>query len=99
VNINNNLNFRPIHRTPYIVISYRQNTNHYNKILDNVVVDNQYQSITVNLFFIGGLFMLKSFKIKSKKSSNFHTIRFEILDIDGDVIKFLSPFHVRMKLT
>jgi hypothetical protein len=43
--------------------------------------------------------MLKPFKIKSEKSSNFHNIRFEILDIDGDVIKFLSPFHVRMKFT
>ena len=99
VDKNNNLNFKPSHGTPYIVIRYRQNTNHYNKILDNPVVDNQYQSITVNLFFIGGLFMLKPFKIKSDKSSNFHNIRFEILDIDGDIIKFLSLFHVRMKLT
>jgi hypothetical protein len=43
--------------------------------------------------------MLKSFKIKSEKSSNFHNISFEILDIDGDNIKFLSPFHVRMKFS
>jgi hypothetical protein len=48
VDKNNNLNFRPSHGTPYIVIRYRQNINHYNKILDNAVVDNQYQSITVN---------------------------------------------------
>jgi hypothetical protein len=41
--------------------------------------------------------MLKPFKIKSENSSNFHNIRFEILDIEGDAIKFLSPFHVRMK--
>jgi hypothetical protein len=62
-----NLSFKPSHGTPYLVIRYRQNTNRYNKILDNEVVDNQYQSITVNLFFIGGLVMLKHFKIKSKK--------------------------------
>jgi hypothetical protein len=93
----NNLRFKPSHGTPDIVIRYRKNTNHYNKILDDAVVDNQYQSITINLFFIGGLFMLKPFKINSDKSSNFHNIRFEILDIDGDFIKFLSPFHVRMK--
>jgi hypothetical protein len=68
---NNNLNFKPSHGTPYIVIRYRQNTNHYNKILDNPFVDNQYQSITVNLFFIGGLFILKPFKIKSEKNSHF----------------------------
>jgi hypothetical protein len=98
VDKNNNLRFKPSHGTPYIVIRYRQNTNHYNKILFIAVVDNQYQSITVNLFFIGGLFMLKPFKIKSEKSSNFHNIRFELLNIEGDVIKFLSPFHVRMKL-
>jgi hypothetical protein len=95
---NNNLRFKSSHGTPYIIIRYRQNTKHYNKILDNPVVDNQYQSITVNLFFIGGLFILKSFKIKSEKSSNFHNIRFVILNFDRDVIKFLSPFHVRMKL-
>jgi hypothetical protein len=82
VDKNNNLNFRPSHGTPYIVSRYRQNTNHYNKILDNPVVDNQYQSITVNLFFIGGLFMFSPFKFKSEKSSNFQNIRFEILDID-----------------
>jgi hypothetical protein len=99
VDKNNNLNFRPSHGTPYIVFRYRQNYNHYNKILNKPVVDNQYQSITVNLFLIGYLFMLKPFKIKSEKSSNFHNIRFEILDIDGDVINFLSPFHVRLKLT
>jgi hypothetical protein len=79
---NNILNLKPSHGTPYIVIRYRQNTNHYNKILDNPVVDNQYQSISLNLFFIGGLFILKAFKIKSDKSSNFPNIRFEILDID-----------------
>jgi hypothetical protein len=56
VDKNNKLNFKPSHGTPYIVIRYRQKTNHYNKILDNAVVNNQYQSITVNLFFIGGLF-------------------------------------------
>jgi hypothetical protein len=98
VDKNNILNFKLSHGTPYIVIRYRQNTNHYNKILDNPVVDNQYQNITLNLFFIGGLFMLKPFKIKSEKSSNFHNIRFEILDIDRDITNFLSPFHVRMKL-
>jgi hypothetical protein len=43
--------------------------------------------------------MLKNFKIKSEKSNFFHNIRFEILDIDGDISKFLSPFHVRMILT
>jgi hypothetical protein len=43
--------------------------------------------------------MLTSFKITSGKSNNFHNIHFEILDIDGDIIQFLSPFHVRMKLT
>jgi hypothetical protein len=48
VDKNNILNFKPYHGTPYIVIRYRQNTNHYNKILDNPVVDNQCQSITVN---------------------------------------------------
>jgi hypothetical protein len=53
---NNEIKFKPSHGTPYIVIRYRQNTNHYNKILDNPVVDNQYQSINVNLFFIGGVF-------------------------------------------
>jgi hypothetical protein len=94
---NNNLNFKPSHGTPYIIIRYRQNSNHYNKILDNPVVDNQYQSINVNLFFIGGLFILKPFKIKSEKSSDFHNIRFEILDMDGENIKFLSPFHVKFK--
>jgi hypothetical protein len=56
VDKNNNLSFKPSHGSPYIVIRYRQNINHYNKILDNPVVDNQYQSITVNLFFIGGCF-------------------------------------------
>jgi hypothetical protein len=99
VNKNNNISFKPFNGTSYIVIRYRHSTNHYNKILDNPVVDNQYQSITVNLFFFGSSFMLKSFKINSEKSSNFHNIRFEILEIYGDIIKFLSPFHVRMKLT
>jgi hypothetical protein len=99
VDKNNKLSLKPSHGTPYMIIRYRHNTNHYNKILDNPVVDNQYQSITVNLFFIRGLFMLKPFKIKSEKSSNFHNVRFEILDIDGDIIKFLSPFHIKMKLT
>jgi hypothetical protein len=99
VDKNNNLRFKPSHGSPYIVIRYRQNTNHYNKILDNPIVDNQDQSITVNFLFIRGLFMLKPFKIKSDKSSNFHNIRFEILDIDGEIIKFFSSFHVRMKLT
>jgi hypothetical protein len=66
VDKNNNLNFKPSYGTPYIVIRYRQNNNHYNKILDNPVVDNQYQSITINLVFIGGLFMLKPFKMKSE---------------------------------
>jgi hypothetical protein len=97
VNKNNNLRFKPFHGTPYIVIRYCQNINYYNKILDNAIVDNLYQNITVNMLFIGGLFMLKPFKIKSEKSSHFHNIRFEILDIDEDVIKFLSPFNVRMK--
>jgi hypothetical protein len=98
VDKNNILRFKPSHGTPYIVIGYRQNTNHNNKIVNNPIVDNQYQSITVNLFFIGSLFKLKPFKIKTKKSSKFHNIRFEILDIDGNAMKFLSPFHVRMTL-
>jgi hypothetical protein len=41
--------------------------------------------------------MLQPLKIKSEKNSNFHNIHFEILDIDGDNIIFLLPFHVRMK--
>jgi hypothetical protein len=61
---NNEIKFKPSNGTPYIVIRYRQNTNHYNKILDNPIVDNQYQSINVNLFFIGGLFMLNLLKFK-----------------------------------
>jgi hypothetical protein len=93
VDKNNNLNFKSSHGTPYIVIRYRQNTNHYNKISDNPVVDNQYQSITINLYFIGGLFMLKPFKIKSDKSSNFHNISFEILDMEE---MLLNSYHLFM---
>jgi hypothetical protein len=96
---NNEIKFKPSHGTPYYVIRYRQNTNHYNKIFDNPVVDNQYQSINANLFFIGGLFMLKPFKIQTGNSSDLRNIHFEILDIDGVPIKFLSTFHIRMKFT
>jgi hypothetical protein len=66
--------------------------------LDNAIDDNQYQNITINFFFVEGLFILKPYKIKSEKISDFHNIRFEILDIDGEIIIFLSPFHVRKKL-
>jgi hypothetical protein len=94
---NNNLSFKPSHGTPYIVIRYLHNTNHYNKILDNAVFDNQYQSITVNLFFIGGLFMLTPFKIKSEKTSNFHNIHFEILTTLSGVImpKYVLYIFIR----
>jgi hypothetical protein len=94
---NNQLIFKSNRGTLYIVIGYRQNTNHHNKILDNPVVDNQYQSITLNLFFIGGLFILKLFKIATGNSSDLHNIHFEILDIDGNNIKFLSPLYIWMK--
>jgi hypothetical protein len=93
---NNHLNLKLSHETPYVAIRYRQNSNHYNKILDNAIVYNQYLSITVHLFFIGGLFMLKPFKIQTGKSYDFHNLHFKILDIDGSIIKFLSSFHVRM---
>jgi hypothetical protein len=45
VDKNNNLRFKLYQGTPYIIIRYRPNTNHHNKILDNPVGDNQYQSI------------------------------------------------------
>jgi hypothetical protein len=54
---NNNLTVKPSHETPYVVIRYQPNTHHYNKILDNSIVDNQYLTIIVILFFIGRLFM------------------------------------------
>jgi hypothetical protein len=57
VDKNNNLSFKYSHGSPYMIIKYRQNTNHYNKRLFNAGMDNRYQSIPVNLFFIGGLFM------------------------------------------
>jgi hypothetical protein len=38
---NTNLLFNLSHETPHAVISWRENTNHYNKILDNSIVDNQ----------------------------------------------------------
>jgi hypothetical protein len=41
--------------------------------------------------------MLKPFKIKSEKNSDFHNIRFENLNIDEEIIKFLSRFHARMQ--
>jgi hypothetical protein len=76
VDKNNVINFKPNHWSPYIIVRYRQNTNIYNKIFDNPVVDNQYQSIIVNMFFLGWLFMLKPFKISSSNSSDLHNIYF-----------------------
>jgi hypothetical protein len=85
--------------THYFVIRYRQNNNLYHKIFDNPIVNNQYQSITVNWFSIGRFFMLNPVKIQTEKSSDFHNIRFEIFDIDGNIITFLSHFDVKIKFT
>jgi hypothetical protein len=89
--------FLPSHGSPYIIVRYKQNSNHYNKVMNDNIINNQWQSITVNMFFINGLFMLNKFKKETYNSSDFHYINFEILDIDGNIIKFLSPFHVKIK--
>jgi hypothetical protein len=42
---------------------------------------------------------VKPFKIQTGNNSDLYNIHFEILDIDGVPIKFLSPFHIRIKFT
>jgi hypothetical protein len=64
--------------------------------MENNIMNNQWQSLTVNMFFINVLFMLNKFKLETHHSSDFHHMNFEILDIDGNLIEFLSPFHVKM---
>jgi hypothetical protein len=62
VDKNNVIRFLPSHGSPYIIVRYKQNHNHYNKVMNDNIVNNQWQSITVNMFFINGLFYLISLK-------------------------------------